>query len=150
MGERMWPKLRVLTMILTFLSWRAMRFRIATVLSRGGIVDEDVLVAVASSRSRSLPHPLVEFAHVVFFVVARRDHADGSFHGALTLWRRTALKSYMSYSVINSLLSRSFPSRICTAISCCAEGVGRNQDRLSPVLPFHTALELGCPCSCRP
>ena len=55
MGERMWPKFRLLTITLTFLSSAARRRRMATVRSRRGVVDEDVLVAVLAERVEELP-----------------------------------------------------------------------------------------------
>ena len=79
-GERIWPKLRVLTMTLTRWSSAPDPRRISTVLSRGSVVDEDVLVARSrGGRPRRPATCSWSGADVRLLVVARRQ--DGQvFH----------------------------------------------------------------------
>src|SRR5579875_421013 len=49
------------------------------------IVDEDVLVIICTDAFHHLPHPLVDFFHVRFFVVAGGYNTDGLAHDAITL-----------------------------------------------------------------
>ena len=79
MGERMWPKLRALTMTLTRGSTDGEALENGNCSVSGGVVDEDVLVGELGHGGHGCSYALVKLLYVGFFIEAGGDDADG-FH----------------------------------------------------------------------
>ena len=76
MGERMWPKLRALTMTLTLLSCVGDAGEDGGGAVGGVVVDEDVFEEIVGVGLHDLAHAEVEGLDVVFLVVGVGDDAD--------------------------------------------------------------------------